>query len=77
MPSLIGSMGIEMIFEAVRRIEGEVTGEKIRDALETICDYEGTYMDGKVCYSADQHEGVFADTLISVTIENGKFKTMR
>lgn len=74
---LIGSMGIEMIFEAVRRIEGEVTGEKIRDTLETICDYEGTYMDGKVCYSADQHEGVFSDTLISVTIEDGKFKTMR
>jgi branched-chain amino acid transport system substrate-binding protein len=74
---LIGSMGVEMVFEAVRRIEGEIDGNAIRDALETICDYTGTYMDGAVCYSADQHEGVFADTLISVTVEDGKFKTMR
>lgn len=74
---LIASMGIEMILEAVRRIDGDVSGEKIRDALETICDFSGTYMDGNVCYSADQHEGVFADTLISVTIADGKFKTMK
>ena len=74
---LIGSMGVEMVFEAVRRIEGEIDGNAIRDALETICDYTGTYMDSAVCYSADQHEGVFADTLISVTVEDGKFKTMR
>lgn len=74
---LIGSMGIEMVLEAVRRIDGEITGQAIRDALETICDYEGTYMDGKVCYSAEQHEGVFDDTLISVTIEGDKFKTIR
>lgn len=73
---LLGSTGFMALAEAIRRIEGEVTGAGIRDALETICDFEGTYLDGKLCYSAEQHEGVSEDSLITVEIRDGKFVTL-
>ena len=74
---LIGSTGVLAVFEAMRRSDAPVTGQKIRDKLETICDFDKTYMDGKLCYSKDQHEGVFEDTLITVEIKGGKFRTVR
>jgi branched-chain amino acid transport system substrate-binding protein len=74
---LIGSTGVLGVFEAMRRADAPVTGQKIRDQLETVCQYEKTYMDGKLCYSKDQHEGVFEDTLITVEILDGKFRTVR
>ena len=74
---LIGSTGAIAVFEAIRRVKGEVTGPAIRDALETICDYKDTYLDGNLCYSKDQHEGVFQDTLITVEVHDGKFKTVK
>lgn len=74
---LIGSTGAIAAFEAIRRVKGDVTGAAIRDALETICDYKDTYLDGRLCYSKDQHEGVFADTLITVEVRDGKFKTVK
>lgn len=73
---LIGSTGFLAVAEALRRVEGAPTGPKIRDALETICGYKGTYLDGELCYSKDQHEGVFQDTLITVEIRGGKFVTV-
>ena len=74
---LIGSTGVLGVFEAIRRSDAPVTGQKIRDQLETICNFEKTYMDGKLCYSKDQHEGVFEDALITVEIKGGKFFTVR
>lgn len=73
---LIGSTGFLAVAEALRRVEGAPTGPKIRDALETICGYKDTYLDGELCYSKDQHEGVFQDTLITVEIRGGKFVTV-
>lgn len=74
---LIGSTGAIAVFEAIRRVKGDVTGPAIRDALETICEYKDTYLDGNLCYSKDQHEGVFSDTLITVEVRDGKFKTVK
>jgi branched-chain amino acid transport system substrate-binding protein len=74
---IIGSTGFLAVAEALRRIDGPPTGQKIRDALETVCDYDKTYIDGKLCYSKDQHEGVFADSLITVEIRNNKFVTIK
>ena len=73
---LLGSTGFMALAEAVRRVEGDVTGAAIRDALETICDFEGTYLDGKLCYSKEQHEGIAEDSLITVEIRNGEFITV-
>jgi branched-chain amino acid transport system substrate-binding protein len=74
---LLSSTGFMALVEALRKIDGEITGTKIRDALETICDFDGTYIDGKLCYTKDQHEGIFEDSLVTVQIENGKFKTIK
>ena len=74
---IIGSTGFLAVVEAMRRVEGTPTGPKIRDALETICNYEKTFIDGKLCYSKEQHEGVFEDSLITVEIRGGKFVTVK
>ncbi len=74
---IIGSTGFLAVVEAMRRVDGAPTGTKIRDALETVCNYDKTYIDGKLCYSKDQHEGVFEDSLITVEIRNGKFVTIK
>lgn len=74
---IIGSTGFLAVVEAMRRVEGTPTGPKIRDALETICNYDKTFIDGKLCYSKDQHEGVFEDSLITVEIRGGKFVTIK
>lgn len=74
---LLSSTGFMALAEAVRRIDGEVTGSKIRDALETICDFDDTYIDGKLCYSPEQHEGIFQDSLITVEIRDGAFITIK
>lgn len=74
---LLGSTGYMALAEAIRRIEdGEVTGSAIRDKLETICDFDGTYLDGKLCYSDEQHEGIAEDSLITVEIRDGAFITV-
>lgn len=74
---LLASTGFMALAEAVRRIDGDVTGAAIRDALETICDFDGTYIDGKLCYSDEQHEGIFEDSLITVEIRDGAFVTVK
>lgn len=73
---LLASTGFMALAEAVRRIDGEITGSAIRDALETICDFDDTYIDGKLCYSKEQHEGIFEDSLITVEIRDGAFVTV-
>tara|TARA_R110002050_G_scaffold271181_1_gene414414 strand:+ start:64489 stop:65637 length:1149 start_codon:yes stop_codon:yes gene_type:complete len=74
---LLSSTGFMALAEAIRRIgDDEVTGSAIRDKLETICDFDGTYLDGKLCYTPDQHEGVFEDSLITVEIRDGAFITI-
>lgn len=70
---LIGSSAIVVFAEALRRVKGEVTGQAIRDAAETICDFTGTYADGKLCYSKDDHDGFGPDTVNVVKIVNGKW----
>jgi branched-chain amino acid transport system substrate-binding protein len=74
---LLASTGFMALAEAVRRIDGDVTGAAVRNALETICDFDGTYIDGKLCYSTEQHEGVFEDSLITVEIRDGAFVTVK
>ncbi len=70
---IIGSTGIIALSEALRHVDGEVTGKKIRDAAENICGYKGTYADGALCYSKDQHEGFGPDTVNIVTLQDGKW----
>jgi branched-chain amino acid transport system substrate-binding protein len=73
---IIGSTAIIALAEALRHVDGEVTGEKIRDQVEKICGYMGTYADGQLCYSKDQHEAFGPETVNVVKIEGGKWKNV-
>lgn len=74
---LLGATSFQALAEAIKRTQGPVTGQKIRDALETICDFEGTYLDGKLCYTKDNHQGIGIDSLSKMVVKNGKLKTVR
>lgn len=74
---LLGSTAFLVLAEGLRKVDGELTGDKLRDAIETICNFKGTFIDGDICYSKDQHEGFSKDSLVTVEISNGKFKTIR
>ena len=71
---LIGSTTIIALAEALRHIDGPVTGQKIRDALENICGFTGTYVDGPLCYSKEQHDAFGPDTVNVVKIHDGKWE---
>ncbi|MFG1230335.1 ABC transporter substrate-binding protein [Xanthobacter wiegelii] len=73
---IIGSTAIVALAEALRHIDGEVTGTKIRDAVENICDYMGTYADGQLCYSKDQHDAFGPETVNVVKVQDGKWKNI-
>ena len=73
---IIGSTAIVALAEALRHIDGEVTGEKIRDQVENICGYMGTYADGQLCYSKDQHEAFGPETVNVVKLEGGKWQNV-
>ena len=45
-------------------------------ALETLCDVDNPYVDGRFCYSKTNHEGFGSDALRPVVVENGKFVTV-
>lgn len=72
----LGSNGFLLLSEAFKNVEGEVTGSKVRDALENICGFDGTFLQGEICYSADDHEGLDGGSLMTVEIQDGKFKTI-
>lgn len=74
---LLSSTGFLVLMEALKRVDGEPTGPAIRDAIESICDFKGTFIDGSICYSKDQHEGFSKDSLVTVEISNGKFRTIK
>lgn len=73
---IIGSSAFMTLAEGLRRVQGPVTGEKLRDAIESICDYDGTYSDGKLCYTKDQHDGFGPDTVNVVKVQDGKWKNV-
>jgi branched-chain amino acid transport system substrate-binding protein len=74
---LLGSTAIVALAEALRHIDGPATGQKIRDALEKICGFSGTYADGTFCYTKDQHDGFGPDTVNFVKLHNGKWENVK
>jgi branched-chain amino acid transport system substrate-binding protein len=69
---LLSTNGLLAIVEAAKRIEGDITGQKVRDELERLCNVT-TYSDGELCYSEDNHDGWSSDALSLVEIKDGKF----
>lgn len=71
---IVGANGLMAVLAALKRIDGPVTGEKMRDTLEGLCGFE-TYSMGKACFSKDNHDGWGADALVVTTIHSGKFRS--
>jgi len=66
--------GYMAIAAALKKIDGPVTGQQMRDTVETLCDFE-TFSMGRACFSKDNHDGWGADALVVTTIRNGQFRS--
>jgi branched-chain amino acid transport system substrate-binding protein len=71
---LAGGNGYMTVIAALNKIDGPVTGQKMRDTIEGLCDFD-TYSMGKACFSKDKHDGWMADALVLTTIRDGKFRS--
>lgn len=71
---ILAANGFMTIKAALNQITGPVTGEKMRDTIETLCGFETITM-GKGCFSKDNHDGWAADATILTTIRGGQFRS--
>ena len=74
---VLAAGGVMTLVEAIRHVDGDVTGEKIRDALEQIHNFDGTPVSGALNYSKDNHEGFGSDNVILLQVQDGKLKTLQ
>ena len=71
---LLAGNGYMTIKAALARINGPVTGQQMRDTIETLCGFETMSM-GKGCFSKDNHDGWGADATILTTIRGAQFRS--
>jgi branched-chain amino acid transport system substrate-binding protein len=71
----IGITALNAIVEAVRSIDGELSGQAVRDALENTCPFD-TLMRAESCYSKDDHDGLGTDAGAVLVVQNGKWVTL-
>jgi branched-chain amino acid transport system substrate-binding protein len=60
---------LHIIVDALGRVDGEVTGESLRDAIVDTSDFVG--IGGTFNYSADDHNGMAASDLVMYRVEDG------
>lgn len=70
---LLGVTAVVALKAAVDKINGPVTGEKLRDALEGLGEIDNPYVDGRFGYTKESHEGFGYDALKTLVVKNGKF----
>lgn len=68
----IGAGALNAIVAAAEKVEGEVTGEKMRDALNETC-FEALHQGPEVCYAEDNHDGFTTENSARVRVEDGKW----
>ncbi|MBN2841336.1 MAG: ABC transporter substrate-binding protein, partial [Coriobacteriia bacterium] len=66
---------IGLVADALGRIEGEVTSDSLRDALEKTSGWVG--IDGTFTYSATDHNGLTQDEMVLYIIEGGTWRLDR
>ncbi len=71
---LLAGNGYMTIKAALDKINGPVTGQAMRDTIESLCGFETMSM-GKGCFSKDNHDGWGADATILTTIRGGQFRS--
>lgn len=70
---MLGATAVVALTSGIDKVKGPVTGEKLRDALESLGKIDNPYIDGQLIYTKDNHEGVTEQALKVLTIRNGKF----
>ncbi|MBL0918546.1 MAG: ABC transporter substrate-binding protein [Hydrogenophaga sp.] len=71
---IVAANGYMAIAAALKKIQGPVTGQQMRDTIETLCGFETMSM-GKACFSKDNRDGWGADALVVTTIRGGQFRS--
>lgn len=71
---IVAANGYMAVVAALKKIPGPVTGQQMRDTIETLCGFDTLSM-GRPCYSKDNHDGWGADALALTTIRNGQFRS--
>lgn len=70
-----GANGAQVVAAGAEKVEGEITGEKLRDAMTTVCDLNTYAIGDSVCYTEDQRDGMGTDALALLVVEDGAFAT--
>lgn len=70
---MLGVTAVVALTAAIDKINGPVTGEKLRDALENLGEIDNPYVDGRFSYSKNNHEGFGGEGLKTMVVRNGKF----
>jgi branched-chain amino acid transport system substrate-binding protein len=73
---LIGSNGLMTAVAAAKKVNGEPTGAAMRDAIETLCDFE-IHTRGRACFSKDNHDGFGESSLVITEIRDGAFRSRK
>ncbi|KAB2919400.1 MAG: ABC transporter substrate-binding protein [Hyphomicrobiaceae bacterium] len=60
------------IVAAAARIEGDIDGVKLRDALEAVCEIKA-FTPGFSCYTRDNHDGWTGAAMQTAVVRNGRF----
>jgi branched-chain amino acid transport system substrate-binding protein len=68
---LAGTSGLMAIISAARKVQGEITPEKMRTALETTCGFPA-FVDAKPCYTPDNHDAWGEDSVRITVLRGGK-----
>jgi len=72
--------GVNALMAALGAIDAQkgkdITGQSMRDALETLCDFE-KFSRGKVCYSAKDHDGWHEDSLVVTEVHDKQLRTIK
>lgn len=70
---MLSATAVVALTAALERIDGQVTGEKLRDALEGLGEIDNPYVDGRFSYSKDNHDGFADESLRPLVVRDGKF----
>lgn len=66
-----GWLTMKVMAEGVKRVDGDVTGEKLKAALETLKDFDTGGITDKITFSAKSHRGAFATRIFKADAPKG------
>jgi branched-chain amino acid transport system substrate-binding protein len=68
-----GWVSMKVMAEGIKRVQGEVTGESLKKALETIKDYDTGGITGTITFSDKSHKGSLAARIFKADASANKW----